>query len=176
MKLTTKHYQKEANKWVLTGIEERKEYTSEKFQKYIIDAAQFFVNLGGEEITRGNKQISITPDKQLKTEYILESDYYEKVNIDKDVSSTFLQDENLKKEFKPARANVFRRLENENIQLGYFEKYNAIATYERNKLNNIVFYMDAWQPETVQKNFENRLKNKVFNLYQVNGVKVEKIY
>lgn len=36
--------------------------------------------------------------------------------------------------------------------------------------------MSAWQPETVQENFESRLKNKAFNLYQVNGVKVVKIY
>lgn len=176
MKLITKHYQKEAGKWVLTETEEQKEYTSEKFQKYIIDAAQFFVNLGGEEITRGNKQISISPDKQLKTEYILESNYYEKVNIDKDVSSTFLQDENLKKEFKPSRANIFRRLETEKIQLGYFEKYNAIAVYKDNKLNNLTFYMPKWEAEKVLDIFEGMVKNNNFNLYKNKGVRVTKIY
>lgn len=99
-------------------------------------------------------------------------------NIDKEASSYFFKDENLRNEFSFYKSDKLAGFEANGkvIKLAYFAKYNAIATYERNKLNNIVFYMDAWQPETVQKNFKNRLKNKAFNLYQTNGVKVEKIY
>lgn len=94
------------------------------------------------------------------------------------LSSYFFTDENLKNEFSFYKSDKLAGFEanGKQIKLAYFTKYNAIATYERNKLNNIVFYMSAWQPEQVQENFEGRLKNKVFNLYQVNGVKVEKIY
>lgn len=100
------------------------------------------------------------------------------INIDEEASSYFFTDKNLKNEFSFYKSDKLAGFEanGKRIKLAYFAKYNAIATYKRNKLNNIVFYMDAWQPETVQKNFENRLKNKVFNLYQVNGVKIEKIY
>ncbi|MGE9925174.1 hypothetical protein ACQRAC_07885 [Lactobacillus johnsonii] len=94
------------------------------------------------------------------------------------LSSYFFTDENLKNEFSFYKSDKLAGFETngKQIKLAYFAKYNAIATYKKNKLNNIVFYMSAWQPEQVQENFEGRLKNKVFNLYQVNGVKVEKIY
>lgn len=97
--------------------------------------------------------------------------------MSKDASSYFFKDENLRNEFNCYKADKLAGFEanGKQIKLAYFAKYNAIATYERNKLNNIVFYI-AWQPEKVQENFESRLKNKVFNLYQVNGVKVVKIY
>lgn len=95
-------------------------------------------------------------------------------NIDEEASSYFFTDENLKNEFSFYKSDKLAGFEA--IKLAYFAKYNAIATYERNKLNNIVFYMSAWQPENVQEMFKNRLKNKVFNLYQVKGVKVVKIY
>lgn len=99
-------------------------------------------------------------------------------NIDEEASTYFFTDENLKNEFSFYKSDKLAGFEvdGKQIKLAYFAKYNAIATYERNKLNNIVFYMSAWQPETVQENFESRLKNKAFNLYQVNGVKVVKIY
>lgn len=98
--------------------------------------------------------------------------------IDEEASSYFFTDENLKNEFNFYKSDKLAGFEanGKQIKLAYFAKYNAIATYERNKLNNIVFYMSAWQPETVREMFESRLKNKVFNLYQVNGVKVVKIY
>ncbi len=101
--------------------------------------------------------------------------YYDTVE---EASSYFFTDENLKNEFNFYKSDKLAGFEanGKQIKLAYFAKYNAIATYERNKLNNIVFYMSAWQPETVREMFESRLKNKVFNLYQVNGVKVVKIY
>ncbi|UOC05455.1 hypothetical protein [Lactobacillus johnsonii] len=99
-------------------------------------------------------------------------------NIDEEASSYFFTDENLKNEFNFYKSDKLAGFEanGKQIKLAYFAKYNAIATYERNKLNNIVFYMSAWQPETVREMFESRLNDKVFNLYQVNGVKIEKIY
>lgn len=99
-------------------------------------------------------------------------------NIDEEASSYFFTDENLKNEFNFYKSDKLAGFEvdGKRIKLAYFAKYNAIATYEKNKLNNIVFYMNGWQPETVQKNFENGLKNKAFNLYRTNGIKVEKIY
>ena len=99
-------------------------------------------------------------------------------NIDEEASSYFFTDENLKNEFNFYKSYKLAGFEanGKQIKLAYFSKYNAIATYERNKLNNIVFYMSAWQPETVREMFESRLNDKVFNLYQVNGVKIEKIY
>lgn len=99
-------------------------------------------------------------------------------NIDEETSTCFFKDENLRNEFSFYKSDKLAGFEanGKQIKLAYFAKYNAIATYERNKLNNIVFYMSGWQPERVQENFEGRLKNKAFNLYQINGVKVEKIY
>ena len=99
-------------------------------------------------------------------------------NIDEEASTYFFKDEDLRNEFNFYKSDKLAGFEVDGkvIKLAYFAKYNAIATYAKNKLNNIVFYMSAWQPEQVQENFESRLKNKAFNLYQINGVKVVKIY
>jgi hypothetical protein len=100
------------------------------------------------------------------------------ININEDVSSYFFKDENLKNEFKLANADKLEKLENNNkkIQLGYFVKYNAIATYQGNKINNITFYMPNWKAEKVHKLFKARIENKNFNLYHIKSVRVEKIY
>lgn len=88
------------------------------------------------------------------------------------------KDENLKNEFKLASADKLGKFENNSkkIELGYFAKYKAIATYEGEKLNNITFYMSNWEAEKVHELFKARLKNKNFNLYHCQGVRVVKIY
>lgn len=100
------------------------------------------------------------------------------ININEDVSSYFFKDESLKNEFKLANADKSGKFEynGKNIQLGYFVKYSALATYQGNKLNNITFYMPNWKAEKVHKLFKARLKNKNFDLYHVKGVRVVKIY
>lgn len=100
------------------------------------------------------------------------------ININEDVSSYFFKDESLKNEFKTSKADKSGEFKynDKKIKLGYFVKYNAIATYEGEKLNNITFYMSNWKSEKVHELFKARLKNKNFDLYYVKGVRVVKIY
>ena len=88
------------------------------------------------------------------------------------------KDENLKNEFKLASADKLGKFENNSkkIKLGYFAKYNAIATYQDDKLNNITFYMPNWKAEKVHELFKARIENKNFNLYNCKSDRVEKIY
>ena len=100
------------------------------------------------------------------------------INVNEDVSSYFFKDESLRKKFDFFMADKFGEFEsnNQKIRMGYFVKYNAIATYEGEKLNNIIFYMSNWETEKVQAIFKAGLKNKNFNLYHCKGVRVVKIY
>lgn len=100
------------------------------------------------------------------------------ININEDVSSNFFKNESLKNEFKLASADKLGKFENNSkkIKLGYFAKYNAIAIYQDDKLNNITFYMPNWKAEKVHELFKARIENKNFNLYHCKGVRVVKIY
>ena len=87
------------------------------------------------------------------------------------------KDESLKNEFKTSKTDKSGEFKynDKKIKLGYFAKYNAIATYQGEKLNNITFYMPNWKAEKVHKLFKARIENKNFNLYHIKSVRVEKI-
>lgn len=88
------------------------------------------------------------------------------------------KDESLKNEFKTSKTDKSGEFKynDKKIKVGYFAKYNAIATYQGEKLNNITFYMPNWKAEKVHKLFKARIENKNFNLYHIKSVRVEKIY
>ena len=69
--LYIERYQKLDNKWTLQTTHKNEDYNLEKWQTYILDARNFFKNLGGTERLKGYTLTSISPCGTKKTVYTL---------------------------------------------------------------------------------------------------------